>query len=217
MLRTSQIRKVTPGKKLRIAMDSCGGQNKNNVVLHLALSLVDMRYFLTVEFVLYIHGHTKNACDRMFNQIKLKYHKKDIFSWSQALENLDTKDHVQIVDAQESMFNDYGALLDKSYGSFKARTIQKNHIFKVGHTNEKLNMQCAVHDGAPFFNQLMLKRGQVLGGGRTDAIEAFMVAALKPPGLRPIKQVGIYKKFRPFAPRRFWDETCPNPSDEVLL
>jgi hypothetical protein len=153
----------------------------------------------------------------MFNQMKLKYHKKDIFSWSQTLETLDTKEHVRIADAQEAMFKDYGALLDKFYGSFKAGTIQKNHIFKVEHTDEKLNMQCAVHDGAACVNQPMLKPGQVLGKDRTAAIDAFVVAALKPPGLRPIKQVELYKKFRPFVPRRFWDDTCPKPSDKVLM
>jgi hypothetical protein len=86
-----RLRKGTPGKKLTIAMDNCGGQNKNNVVLRLALYLVEIKYFLTVEFIFSIRGHTKNACDRMFIQMKLKYHKKDIFSWSQALETLDTK------------------------------------------------------------------------------------------------------------------------------
>jgi hypothetical protein len=87
----------------------------------------------------------------------------------------------------------------------------------VEHTDEKLNMQCAVHNGAPFVNQPMLKRGKVLGKDRTAAIDAFVVAALKPPGLRPIKQVEMYKKFRPFVPRRFWGETCPKPSEEVLM
>jgi hypothetical protein len=198
-------------------MDNCGGQNKNSVVLRLDLYLVEMRYFLTVEFIFYIRGHTKNACDRMFNRVKLKYHKKDIFSWSQFLETLDTKEHVRIVYAQEAMFKDYGALLDKFYVSFKAGTIQKNHIFKVEHINEKLNIQCAVHNGAPFVNQPMLKRGQVLGEDRTAAIDAFVVAVLNPPGLCPIKQVELYKKFRPFVPRRFWEETCPKPRDEVLL
>jgi hypothetical protein len=149
--------------------------------------------------------------------VKLKYHKKDIFSWSQALETLDTKELVRIVDAQEAMFKDYGALLDKFDGFFKAGTIQNNHIFKVEHTDEKLNMQCAVHDGAPFVNQPMLKRGQVLGKYRTAAIYAFVIAALKPPGLRPIKQVKLYKKFRPFVPHRFWDEACPKPIDKVLM
>jgi hypothetical protein len=60
--------KGTPGKKLTIAMDNCGGQNKKNVVLSLDVYLIEMLYFLTVEFVFYIHGHTKNACDRMFNR-----------------------------------------------------------------------------------------------------------------------------------------------------
>jgi hypothetical protein len=115
------------------------------------------------------------------------------------------------------MFKDYGALLNKFYGSFKAGTIQKNHIFKVEHTDEKLNMQCAVHDGAPFVNQPMLKRGQVLVKDRTAAIDTFVVSALNPPGLRPIKKVELYIKFRPFVPRQFWDETCPKPSDEVLM
>jgi hypothetical protein len=189
------LHKGKPGEKLTIAMDNCGGQNKNNFVLRLALYLVEIRYFLNVEIMFYIRGHTKNASDRMFNQKKLKYHKKDIFSWSQALEIIDTKEHVRIVDAQESMFNDYRSLLDKFYGSFKAGTIQNNHIFKVEHTDEKLNMQCAVQDGAPFVNQPMLKRGQVLGGGgRTAAIDVFVVAALKPPDLRPIKQDEFYKK-----------------------
>jgi hypothetical protein len=59
---------------------------------------------------------------------------------------------------------------------------------------------------------VMLKKGQVLGQARTDAINA-----LKPPGLRPIKQVELFKKFHPYVPRQFWAETCPRPSDEIML
>jgi hypothetical protein len=211
------IWKGTPVQKLTIAMDNLGGQNKNNVVLHLALYLIDMIYPLTVEFVFYIHSHKKSARNHMFNQMKLKYHKKDIFSWSQTLETLDTNEHVQIVYAQDPMSKDYGALLEKFFGSFNAGTIKKNNIFKVEHINYRLNMKCATHDSAPFVNRHMLKRGQVLGEYHTTDIVAFVVAALKPPGLRPIKQVELYKKIRSFSPRLFWDETCPKPSNEVLL
>jgi hypothetical protein len=77
-------------------------------------------------------------------------------------------------------------------------------------------MQCATHYGAVFVNQPMLKKGQVLGAKRTDAINACMIAILKPLGLRPIKQVELYKKFLPFVPREFWEETCPKPSKAVL-
>jgi hypothetical protein len=182
----------------------------------LAPYLVEMGYFLTFKYVFYIRGHTKNSCNRMFNQMKLKFHGRDIFSWGQALETLNIKEHVNIVDAQESHFKDYGALLDKFYVNFKPNTIQKKHIFKVESTDEALTMQCATHDGALFVNQPMLKKGQVLGAKRTDTINACELAILFPPGLRPIKQVELYKKFRPFVPCEFWEETCPKHSEAVL-
>jgi hypothetical protein len=47
-------------------------------------------------------------------------------------------------------------------------------------------------------------------------MEEFELQTLKDPGFRPIKQVEIHKKFRPFVPREFWEDTCPRPSDEVL-
>jgi hypothetical protein len=92
-----------------------------------------------------------------------------------------------------------------------------NHLFKVEDTDVSLSMQCATHVGAEFVSQPMLKKGQVLGQARTDAINAFMLETLKPPGLRLIKQVELLKKFRPFVPRQCWAETCPRPSDEIML
>jgi hypothetical protein len=58
------------GKRLSIIMDNCGGQNKNKFVLRLALYLIELRRFQVVELIFYIRGHTKNACDRLFNQLK---------------------------------------------------------------------------------------------------------------------------------------------------
>jgi hypothetical protein len=63
----------------------------------------------------------------------------------------------------------------------------------------------------------MLKRGQARGDKtRIATMEAFELQTLNAPGLRPIKQVELYKKFRPFVPREFWEDNCPRPSDEVL-
>jgi hypothetical protein len=42
------LRKDDPGKTLVIAMDNCGGQNKNNIVLRLVPYLMEMGYFRTV-------------------------------------------------------------------------------------------------------------------------------------------------------------------------
>jgi hypothetical protein len=148
--------------------------------------------------------------------MKLKYHKKDVFTWSQAIETLNIKDNVRMIDAQESMFKDYGAMLGSFYGNFKSATIQKNHIFRVEDTDKTLSMQCALHSDAPFIPQPMLKLGHVLGPSRTAETEAYIIETLTPPGLRPIKQVELLKKFRPFVPRQYWDELFPCPSDEVI-
>jgi hypothetical protein len=47
---------------------------------------------------------------------------------------------VNVVDAKESLFKDYGGILEKFYGSFKADTIQKNHIFRVDGKYESLGI-----------------------------------------------------------------------------
>jgi hypothetical protein len=52
------------GGRLSIVMDDCGGQNKNKMVLRLAVYLVEMNYFKQVEFF-FARGHTKNVCDQL--------------------------------------------------------------------------------------------------------------------------------------------------------
>jgi hypothetical protein len=74
------LMKGNAGKRITITMDNCDGHNKNIPVLRLATYLVEMNFFIEVEFVFYVRGHTKNACDRMFNQMKLRFDKQDIFT-----------------------------------------------------------------------------------------------------------------------------------------
>ena len=38
----------------------------------------------------------------------------------------------------------------------------------------------------------------------------------KRPGLRNIKQVELYHKWRPFIPEEFRDGICPKPSDKII-
>ena len=63
----------SPDGELSIIMDKYGGQNKNNFVLGLVAFLIDAAYFKKVNFLFYIVGHTKNACNRFFNLLKLGY------------------------------------------------------------------------------------------------------------------------------------------------
>jgi hypothetical protein len=62
----------------------------------------------------------------------------------------------------------------------------------------------------------MLKRGAKLSDERRKDIQDYVLETLKPPGLRPIKKVDLYKKIQPYVPRKYWAETCPKPTDEVI-
>jgi hypothetical protein len=62
----------------------------------------------------------------------------------------------------------------------------------------------------------MLKRGAKLSDERRKEIQDYVLETLKPPGLRPIKQVKLYKKFWPYVTRKYWAETCPKPTHEVI-
>jgi hypothetical protein len=53
------LSKGNPGKNIMIPMKNYGGQNKNNIGLHLTPYLAEMGYFWTVDFVFYVQGHTK--------------------------------------------------------------------------------------------------------------------------------------------------------------
>jgi len=96
------------GKQLSIIMDNCGGQNKNNYVLRLALWLVERKFFVKVELIFYIRGHTKNACDRLFNQLKLRYHKRQTFMMHQMVETMNEGANATL---QEAIAGNYFMLM----------------------------------------------------------------------------------------------------------
>jgi hypothetical protein len=114
------------------------------------------------------------------------------------------------------MFKNYSALLDKYYNNFKTRKVQNNHDFHVDNQESYLNMKCATHDGVEFVLQPVIKRGTKLCDARTKEIQEFRLENLKPPGLRPLKQVELYKKFRPCVSRQYWEEISPKPKEEVM-
>jgi hypothetical protein len=51
---------------------------------------------------------------------------------------------------------------------------------------------------------------------RFSILQTIVAPVLPRPGIKPIKQVELYKKWRPFIPSQFRDEIYPRPSDEVI-
>jgi hypothetical protein len=127
------------GSRLSIIMDNCSGQNKNRHVLRLALWLVEMKvsvlfclfflfnfvclplcflliqFFHKVEFIFYVRGHTKNACDRMFNLLKKEYRKRNVYTVSMLGPLLSTVDNVFFFPVTHDSFRDIDKMLNVFY------------------------------------------------------------------------------------------------------
>ena len=84
------------GSELNIVFDNCCGQNKNNTVLRLAPWLAQLGYFLEINFIFLVVGHTKNAADRLFNSLKTLYRKKNLYTFDQLVKALGTSRTITI-------------------------------------------------------------------------------------------------------------------------
>ena len=82
------LRRNDPGGKLIFFFDSCSVQNKNNTVLKLGTMLEELGYFKEVEVNFLIVGHTKNACNHIFNAMKKTYRCTNTFTMGNLLQKL---------------------------------------------------------------------------------------------------------------------------------
>jgi hypothetical protein len=141
-----------------IIMDNFSGRKKNNHVFGLAAYLVEMKFFRNSDFVFYVRGHTKNACDRLFNQIQISFHKDQVHSYRVDLSILNSQPNVTMIDVTEDMFKDYENIIDNFYCNFEAHTIIINSIFKVVTREEtSFDMLCSTHEGSSMVQQSMIK------------------------------------------------------------
>jgi hypothetical protein len=79
----------------------------------------------------------------------------------------------------------------------------KKRIFLVDNHYSSLIMKCATHEGATEVIQPMLKKGAKMYDEREKEMAEYSLETIKPPGLRPINQVELYKKCRPYVPRQY--------------
>ena len=119
------------GKELTIIMDNCAGQNKNRMVLRLANYLVEADFFETVNFIFYVVGHTKNACDRWFNTLKKNYRRRNIYSFDQMIDSMKTNSKINVTVTKESDFKNWDKFFDQHYKRFVLGTTHKTHIFST--------------------------------------------------------------------------------------
>ncbi len=115
------LRDNEQGSELNIVFDNCCGKNKNNTVLRLAAWIALLGYFLEVNFMFLVVGHTKNAADRLFNLLKVKYRNQNLYTFDQLVEALGMLRTITVHPTMSEDFLDYGKLLISSIKNSQVR------------------------------------------------------------------------------------------------
>ena len=182
----------------------CGGQNKNNGVIHLCNYLVELEYFEEVEVVFFICGHTKNHCDRMFNAMKRTYRKDNVYTFSDLCEAWDvSSDNVTVVPVTANDFFAYDEYLDGLYIPIYDSELKKNHIFSAkADSPTKISIK-KYRDCLPIVQNLENENCV----DRTFQLENPFVEPKAAPGLKEIKVKEIITKWGKYLPLHIkpWD------------
>ena len=202
--------------------DNCGGQNKNKIVIRFLMWLAEMAFFPKVSIQFLIKGHTKNAADRHFNLLKLEYHKRNIYTYGHLIDALDTNEHVTVHTMKPNDFRDHLKWQDIMYRK-PDKNFNNSHVFCI-HANNPLVLLKQDHAQAPIREDNLKPTNRNRKARQMDAAERDAklkemedkLEELIPTPLKPIKQVELYKKWRPLIPLEFREITCPKPSDEVI-
>jgi hypothetical protein len=174
------------GRELSIVMDNCGGQNKNRMVLRLALYLVEAGYFETVNLIFLVQGHTKNPCDRMFNTLKKDYHRSNCYTFPMLADML-RSENVEVLPVKEADWENWDVCLDKFYMRFQSGTVQCNHIISVAKGTGETIM--SLREARKF------KRGKATSEECHPAMKETERDNIPFPGVKEIKQVELFTKW----------------------
>ena len=183
-----------PGGHFIAAFDNCSGQNKNNYVLKILCAwLIEKGYFKKVSVVFLVKGHTKNPCDHLFNTLKRFYRAQNIETFEDLIVVLNQSEDVVATEVIAEDFNDWAGMLKLLYADFPA--VLKYHLFE-SEDIEEVSMQ--VGDGhAKEWANLRIPKTEN-DELRAERFAAILPSVLTPPGLKEIKMVELYTKFRPF-------------------
>ena len=188
--------------QLMIAADNCSSQNKINMVIQLVPWLVQTGFYREMELLFYVHGHTKNVCDCMFNQLKAGFHNCDIYTYNHPSEHdnhlsvLNQAEDVMVVDCRNTAFKQWGKYLDEGYTGIKDGQVLANHVFRTTHTNGETKLIIKTDETELAEHNLvhnLKKRG--CSGPCRKLWPASMPDPIAPMQLPAMKQAKLYNKW----------------------
>ena len=189
-----------PIKELNLVMDNCGGQNKNRMVMRLLHVIVLRNIAVRVNAIFLVKGHTKNPCDRKFNELKINTRDDNIYTPPMLFEAMNKQEAVTA--KQFNSFYDW----DEWETRFMKATVPKIksfHVFTVD-ANYKggFVMSRYTHNGAERDDCTMID------GENRDVASWISTKPkpLEPVGLTDIKHVELHDKWKLLVPQQHWKD-----------
>jgi hypothetical protein len=199
-------------------MDTCSGENKNKMVIQLAVYLLEMYNFEEVQFAFLVTGHTKNCADQLFNLAKSRYNIHNIFMMGQLWEAVK---HELVVPhmIEWTNFKNWDKLFKILY-KVSLNAVNKYQIFRCdGEDLDDGDLECKMSDLENAKTSVNKLKNKLMGA--LDRVEKLLNLKPEPlytekPGLKPIKECKFFFKYWPHVPEEHNNECCPRPSGEVL-
>ena len=204
--------------ELTICADNCTGQNKNRMVIWFIIWLVETGHFNKVTLLFFVRGHTKNAADRLFNLLKHGYHNRDIFTFDELLQVLSEHDQVNVRRMKPSNFKNYDKFFSLYYKKPTSGSVTRTHVFTVERGGSDIFLRLKDCAESPERIQLLIKTKK--GANLNRRLETLKsldgLETCVHEGIKPIKQIELWSKWRKHLPEEVQDITCPEPSEEVM-
>ena len=189
--------------------------------------LVEVGYFPRIRLIFLIKGHTKNACDCLFNLLKLTYHKLNVYRYNQLLEVINSNEFITAHKMDLCDMYNFSKWQDRYYRQPQGGEFNSTHIFELSGTSygsKPALLKKWDYDGAKLRTDSLLptqrnRKCQFMSPAMRKVAISNMsneLDELTAPGLRDIKSVELYTKWRPLLPESARDSTCPKPSDLVM-
>jgi hypothetical protein len=208
-----------PISELNWRFDNCPGQNKNQMVIQFFVCLVERGYFLKLNLIFLVKGHTKNLCNWVFNLIKIEYHHKNIYSTDELMKVLNSHDQVTAIKVDEFDFHDWDSIFEDLYKQLTGFSVKPQNI--CFSADKPTSMFYSMYDGQPVTTKELMKV-KVTVKNHDKTIETTTLVAPPAPGMKDIKRMELWSKWRspiPVKHRKDWfflDDPGPRMAKQVL-
>ncbi|KAJ8566358.1 hypothetical protein ON010_g6765 [Phytophthora cinnamomi] len=170
--------------------------------------MVQLGWVKAENYKFFIKGHTKNACDRSFGQIKQHVQRQDCWTMvhvTDAVEKSSTSNKcIRVADA--NAFRDYNFVVDDMYK--KVKSIQKYQLFSMS-DDMPGEVECrALSSDEPVRHDLRRVYDSVhVDRDHAERLLKVYLKALPRPKVHAEKATQLYKSIRQYVPAEFQSDS----------